>query len=123
VSNRGLRVKQLGYRDQSGASQAAHAAHWAGFRFQSGPVQVIAIGSWGQCQVWASSEAEGKRVIRHAAAIGGWDPDNEPGSEWQVTRVESSRYGAIYQVETMDTPQGLRVSKRTGPSGQPRLND
>jgi hypothetical protein len=115
--------KVLRYRDQAGRSVRFHAEHWQGFRFLAGPVIVSAVGSWGEVQVWAASEAEGRRVIRHAASAGGWDPDTEAGAEWLVSEVSDSRYGRVALVEVLDTSQGLSVSKRDGPSGPPDLVD
>lgn len=120
---RRLLRKRLSYRDQTGRSVQFHANHWAGFRFWAGPVIVSAVGSWGEVQVWAASEAEGRRVIRHAGAGGGWSPDTEPGAEWIVSEVSDDRYGRVALVEVLYTSQGLAVSKRPGPSGPPDLVD
>lgn len=122
MSKRSRLTKRLTYRDRTGASQAAHAAHWAGFTWSSGPVIVAAVGSWGTVQVWAASEGEGKRVIRHAASIGGFDPDGEEGAEWIVSLSASGRNGREAPMVTTETLQGIRVSKRGGPSGAPELN-
>jgi hypothetical protein len=122
VSRRSRLTKVLRYRDRTGASQAAHAAHWQGFTWSAGATIVAALGSWGTCQVWASSESEGKRVIRHAAAIGGFDPDGEEGAEWIVAQASGGRNGRSAQMVTMEGRQGLRVSKRAGPSGSPAMN-
>jgi hypothetical protein len=111
--------KILSYRDLSGASQAAHVAHWSGFRWSAGPVIVASEGPWGCCQVWASSEAEGKRVIRHAAAIGGWNPDTDPEAQWIVAAPSSSRYGRSAEVGVKVRRGVPWVSKRDGPSGAP----
>jgi hypothetical protein len=85
-------------------------------------VIVAAVGSWGTVQVWAASEGEGKRVIRHAASIGGFDPDGEEGAEWIVSLSASGRNGREAPMVTTETLQGIRVSKRGGPSGAPELN-
>jgi hypothetical protein len=122
VSKRSRLVKRLSYRDRTGASQEAHAEHWRGFKWNAGPVIVKAVGSWGQVQVWAASANEGKRVIRHAASIGGWNPDTEAGAEWIIQQDTSGRSGRTGQMVTMEGRQGLRVSKRAGPSGSPEIN-
>lgn len=122
MSQRPRLQKRLTYRDRTGASQAEHAEHWRGFTWSAGPVIVAAIGSWGTVQVWASSEAEGKRVIRHAAAIAGFDPDGEQGAEWIVTVSSGGRNGRSAEMITTESRQGLRVSKRQGPSGFAVLN-
>ena len=85
--------KQLTYRSFLPVDLAEHAAHWAGFRWRTGPVVVKCMGPWGNPQVWAESVAEGKRVIRHAAAISGWNPDDASQGTWLTYVCESPRYG------------------------------
>jgi len=111
--------KRLGYRDQGGASQAAHAAHWEGFTFTGGPWRVILSGRWGQPQVWASSAAEGKRVLLHAAAGAGYDPGSDPTARWEICEVSNGRHpaGRVYRVR--QTAYGPQISKRVGPVGFP----
>lgn len=111
--------KVLSYRDLTGASQDAHVAHWSGFRWQTGPVIVASVGEWGTVQVWAASAAEGKRVIRHAGAIGGWDPDDADQGEWIVTEPRGSRYGRRAEVGVKIRAGLPLVSKRDGPNGAP----
>jgi hypothetical protein len=111
--------KILSYRDQSGASQAAHRAHWEGFTWRTGPVIVASVGPWGCCQVWAASESEGKRVVRHAAAIGGWDPDDPSRGRWIVRTTSNSRYGRRATVGVKVRRGVPWISKRDGPSGAP----
>jgi hypothetical protein len=119
VSNRKRLQKQLTYRVQGSVNLAEQTAHWQGFTWSAGPVQVISDGVWGRIQVWASSEAEGKRVIRHAASVAGVDPDDTEQAEWWVRTVNDPRYGR-------PADMGLRyirglpcVSSRQGPSGAP----
>lgn len=123
MAPRRLLRKVLRYRDQDGGTVEQHAAHWRGFRFQAGPVIVAAVGPWGTVQVWASSEGEGRRVIRHAAAVAGFNPDTDPDAEWIVSRCDDPRYGRVCTVEVLDTADGLAVSKRPGPSGPPEWID
>lgn len=111
--------KTLQYRDQAGAGEAAHVAHWEGFTFQAGPVIVASEGPWGCCKVWAATEAEGKRVIRHAAAIAGWDPDADPQGRWIVTSSANPRYGRTGLMRVRARSGFLEVSKRDGPDGMP----
>ena len=118
MANRSVR-KVLSYRDLTGAGQGAHVAHWIGFRWNTGPVIVAAVGTFGTVQVWASSASEGKRVIRHAGAIGGWDPDDPEQSEWIVTEPKGSRYGRIANVGVKVRRGVPWISKREGPSGAP----
>ena len=118
MANRAVR-KVLSYRDKSGASQAEHQAHWAGFRWSTGPVIVAAVGNFGTVKVWAASEAEGKRVIRHAASISGWDPDDPAQGEWIVTSTDNPRYGRRASVGVRVREGISSVTKRDGPSGAP----
>jgi hypothetical protein len=118
MANRAVR-KILSYRDETGASQAAHVAHWVGFRWTTGRVIVASVGPWGTVQVWARSAAEGKRVIRHAGAISGWDPDDSNLGEWIITEPRGSRYGRSAEVGVKVRRGTPWVSKREGPSGAP----
>lgn len=111
--------KILSYRDESGASQDAHVAHWLDFRWTTGPVIVASVGEWGTVKVWASSAAEGKRVIRHAAAIAGFDPDDDTKGEWIITESDNPRYGRSAEVGVKVRNGVPYVSKRDGPNGAP----
>lgn len=113
--------KKLTYRDNSNRTQAEHAALWAGFSWQAGPVIVKADGPWGQLQVWAATEAEGRRVIAHAASAGGWNLAAQ-GVEWTVKIATGGRNGRTGRMVTKVTPLGTEVIKRDGPSGYPLLS-
>lgn len=113
--------KKLTYRDNSGASQLAHALHWRGFTWQAGPAIVVCYGPFGTMKVWAASEAEGRRVINHAAAIAGWDLNGSAGVEWEVLQATGGRNGRTGTMQTKETPVGIEVTKRDGPSGSPLL--
>jgi hypothetical protein len=111
--------KRLSYRDFTGASQAEHQAHWVGFRWSTGPVIVTSRGAWGLVRVMASSADEGKRVIRHAGAIGGWDPDDTSEGDWEVQVTAYSRNGRRASVGVRVRAGIPSVTKREGPSGAP----
>jgi len=111
--------KKLTYRDNSGSSQLAHALHWRDFTWEAGPVIVAVQGPFGCMQVWAASEAEGRRVINHAAAIAEWDVINSPDVEWEVGQASGGRNGKTGTMRTKETPVGIEVTKRDGPSGPP----
>ena len=111
--------KVLRYRDRSGRPASFHADHWRDFVWQAGPVIVVASGDWGDMKVWAVSEAEGRRVIGHAAAAGGITLSGPQGAEWLVTTCRDSRFGKTGTMKTWDTPRGIKVSKRLGPRGAP----
>lgn len=115
MSARPLR-KKLTYRDNSGRTQAQHAAIWKGFVWQAGPVMVKADGPWGQMQVWAATEAEGRRVISFAASAGGWNLET-PGVEWSVSIASGGRNGRTGRMQVKESFLGIEVTKRPGPSG------
>lgn len=111
--------KRFTYRAQGPVNIEEHRAHWADFTFTSGPYQVILKGPWGEPQVWASSEAEGKRVIRHAALIAGID-ETHPDAEWLVRKTKDTRIGKEYPVRTALIEVCCPwVTSREGPSGIP----
>ena len=110
--------KLLTYFDQSGKTQAEHQGHWKDFSWQAGPV-IVSVNDvpLGKPQVWAASEAEGKRVINHAAAISGVDMSN---ASWLVTSPRSSRFGLSGTMRVKVSDKGsLWVTKRDGPFGLP----
>jgi len=90
-SGRHLR-KLFRYRTKSTRDLGQLSAYWADFTWKSGAVCVIHQGAWwGTPQVWAESEAEGQRVIRHAAAEAGIDPDQV--GRWTTSSSRTPRYG------------------------------
>lgn len=115
----GLREKRLSFRDATGKDATAWAAIWAGFTWSAGPVVVEATGPWGQSKVWASSEAEGKRVLRHALTNAGWDPDDPSQGDWYVRTTSSSRLGKPGTYRLGEDRYGPRVSARDGSDGSP----
>jgi hypothetical protein len=106
--------KKLSYRlpvDELGevaALQLMHD-HWRGFSWETGPVVVKWLSqAFPQVQVWASSEAEGKRVVKHALFHMG---ATETQGDWQVSVVSDNRYGRV------TTVRATVVSARNGPHG------
>lgn len=118
ATHRTRREKRLTYRDMANAPLEAHAEHWRTFTFEAGPWLVQANGPFGRPRVWASSEAEGKRVLRHAAAIAGWDLEG-PEVEIVATRIEDQRLGKGGTYRVAIKRGLLLVSKRDGSSGAP----
>lgn len=114
--------KVLRYRDLSGATLEEHTEHWRGFEWDAGPVCVINKGAaWGVPQVWAASAAEGKRVIRHAAAIAGVNPDAKP-AKWVITGTLDPRYGRTGRMLVKGLGDGaISVTKREGANGLPQV--
>jgi hypothetical protein len=113
--------KKFRYRDNTGASQAVHAAHWRDFTWEAGPVVVRAYGPWGQMQVWAVDELEARRVFLHACAIGGWELDRQL-TGWEVGIADGGRNGRTATMRTRRTPLGTEVTKRPGPGGFPTIS-
>jgi hypothetical protein len=101
----GCRLRKLfRYRTQSTRDLGQLSAYWRDFTWQSGPVCVIHKGAWwGTPQVWAESAEEGKRVLRHAAAEAGLDPDQVGG--WTVSSSRSPRNGM---------PGTMKILKKEG---------
>jgi hypothetical protein len=100
-----LPVGQLG---EVAALQSMHD-HWKGFTWTTGPVVVKWLSDiWPQVQVWASSEAEGRRVVTHALNHMGAEVAD---GEWQYATVTDTRYGRI------TTVRATVVSARNGPHG------
>lgn len=74
-------------------------------------------GFWGEVQVWASTEAEGRRVVAHACAIAGIPLTGAQAGEWLITEVAEGRNGQSGSF-IVPTVEGYpMVSKRAGPSG------
>lgn len=111
------RIKRLSYRDQTGSSQAVHQAHWAGFEWAAGRTVVSYCGSWGEVQVWASTEPEGRRVILHACDVAGIPTSGVAAGEWVVTEAKVGRNGQPGQFIVPSLNGVALVSKRDGPSG------
>lgn len=118
MSERPRLEKRLSYRDLSGRSQAAHAAHWRGFTFSGGPWMVRLVGPWGAPQVWASTPAEGRRVLMHVAQIAGYDLETAD-YEWWESEVKDPRYGRTATFRLQIKRGVEQISKRDGPSGAP----
>ena len=110
--------KQFRYFDQSGSPLETHTAHWQDFVWQAGNVIVWLEGTaLGSPKVWAASEAEGRRVIQHAAQVAGVDITK---GKWHVTASSDARYGQPGRMRVAMSRQGtLWVTKRPDPSGPP----
>lgn len=113
--------KVLTYRDQASRSLEEHTAHWAGFRWFSGPWRVQGLGKWGKVEVWARDVNEGKRVIRHACYVSGINPFDPSELEWTVQRSASNRLGQFGTMVLKDLRYGDSVTKRDGSSGRPEV--
>jgi hypothetical protein len=110
--------KRLRYRSIAGVGLDALIDHWKDFQWEAGPFRVRHVGSsWGAPEVWAASEDEGKRVLRHAAGEAGIDPDQV--GRWSTRRSNSSRRG-VSGTMNVDTTGGYYwVTERDGSSHRP----
>ena len=110
--------KRFRYRSQSGVGLDGVVDHWKDFAFDAGDVCVQHRGSTlGAPQVWAASADEGKRVILHAAAEAGVDP-NQTG-EWSIGGSDNPRYGVFGRM-IVNTKGGYYwISSRLGENGRP----
>ena len=112
----GRRLRKLfRYRTKSTRDLGQLSAYWESFTWTSGPVVVRHTGAWwGDPQVWASTEEEGRRVIRFAAAEAGIDPDKT--GEWGVGSSRSPRYGMPGTMRVKQFEGFPWVAKRDGPA-------
>ena len=110
--------KRLRYRSSSGLGLGEIVDHWKDFTFTGGPIRVRHTGSsWGTVEVWASTEAEGKRVIQHAAGEAGIDP-NQVG-RWSTRRSNSSRLGVSLPMRVDTTGGYYWITARDGSDNRP----
>ena len=109
--------KRLRYRSGSGLGLGELVDHWKDFSFSAGPVRVIHTGySWGSPSVWAANADEGKRVLRHAAAEAGFDPDQV--GRWKVGGSDNPRLG-VPGTMRVDTTKGFYwITERDGSDGR-----
>ena len=112
--------KRFRYRSVSGNDLGAVVDHWKDFVWEGGPYRVRWIGgSWGPVEVWAASEAEGKRVIQHAAAEAGFDPFES--GRWS-TRISGSTRLGVSGTMRVDTTGGYYwITARDGSNQRPTV--
>lgn len=70
-------------------------------------------------QVWAASRGEGERVIRHACAHAGIDPEGDCGV-WSFRNV-GGRFGTVRTYRTGTLYGSPWVTARDGPNGPPEI--
>ena len=110
--------KLLRYRGKEPGELDALAEHWADFEWDTGPVCVYHKGSpVGDPQVWADSEEEGKRVLRHAFREAGFDADQV--GQWRVSGSANPRYGVRTRVGLKCIDGCWSITARPGPDGWP----
>lgn len=110
--------KRFRYRSISGIDLGALVDHWKDFTFEAGPVCVQHAGSSsGTPQCWAFTEQEGKRVIRHAFAEAGIDPDQV--GRWVVSSSDNARYGVSGTMRVDTTGGYYWITARDGSDSRP----
>jgi hypothetical protein len=110
--------KRVRYRSVSGIGLNALIDHWKDFQFDAGPVIVKHLGSsWGTVTVWASSIAEGKRVIRHAAGEAGVDADQT--GRWEISSSTSTRLGMPGTMKVNRSGGYYWITARDGSNNRP----
>jgi len=111
-------AKRFRYRSSSGIGLDGVVDHWKDFTWSAGPVNVQHRGSQlGSPQVWAASIDEGKRVIQHAAAEAGIDP-NQVG-RWSVGGSDNPRYGVPGTMRVNTQGGYYWITSRLGPDQRP----
>ena len=114
--------KRFRYRSQSGNDLGAVIEHWKDFVWSAGPVCVKHTGSdLGSPQVWASSAAEGKRVIQHAGAEAGVDPNQD--GQWTVSGSDNPRYGMPGTMRVNSKGGYYWITARLEPDGRPLVGE
>ena len=110
--------KRLRYRSLSGVGLGELVDHWKDFTWEAGPVVVGHVGAtWGTPKVWAASEDEGKRVLRHAAGDAGIDPDQE--GQWQVRSSAGTRNGVSGTMRVNKKGGYWWITARDGANNRP----
>jgi hypothetical protein len=110
--------KRFRYRSVSGNDLGAVVDHWKDFFFEGGPYRVRWIGrSWRSPEIWAASEAEGQRVIQHAAEEAGFGPLE--GGRWSTRLSRSGRQGVPGTMRIDVTGGFYWITARDGSDGKP----
>ena len=110
--------KRFRYRSVSGNDLGAIVDHWKDFTWEGGPYRVRWIGkSWRSPEIWAASEAEGQRVIQHAAAEAGAYALETGG--WSTRISRSPRLGVPGTMRVDTTGGYFWITERDGSNGRP----
>ncbi len=111
-------AKRFRYRSSSGLGLDGVVDHWKDFTWSAGPICVQHKDTQlGSPQVWAASIDEGKRVIRHAAAEAGIDPDQV--GRWEVSGSDNPRYGLPGTMRVNTQGGYYWITSRLGPDQRP----
>lgn len=110
--------KRFRYLSVSGNDVGTVVDHWKDFTWESGPYRVRWIGkSWRTPEVWAATEAEGQRVIQHAAREAGFSPLED--GRWSTRVSSSARLGVSGQMSVDVTGGYYWITARDGSSNRP----
>lgn len=110
--------KRFRYRSVSGNDLGAIVDHWKDFAWEGGPHRVRWVGkSWRSPEIWAASEAEGQRVIQHAAEEAGFSPLE--GGRWSTRLSGSGRQGVPGTMRVDKTGGYYWITARDGSSERP----
>ena len=121
ANGRDVARKLLRYRGDSAGDVDFLGEYWADFEWETGPVIVFHKGTpVGTPKVWAATEAEGQRVLRHAFREAGIDPDQT--GQWGVSGSDHPRYGVRHTVRLACIDGCWSATARPGPNGWPEAS-
>ena len=110
--------KRFRYRSVSGNDLSAVVDHWKDFSWEGGPYRVRWVGGpWRSPEIWAASEAEGQRVIQHAAEEAGFSPLE--GGRWSTRLSSSGRQGVPGTMRVDITGGYYWITARDGSDQRP----
>lgn len=110
--------KRFRYRSVSGNDLGTVVDHWKDFSFEAGPYRVRWVGgAWRSPEIWAASEAEGQRVIQHAAEEAGVSPLE--GGRWSTRLSSSGRQGVPGTMRVDITGGFYWITARDGSEERP----
>jgi len=113
------RVKNFSYPCKGAVDLVAHTEAWKEFTFTSGPWVSGFEFPGGTLQVWASSVAEGRRVISFALSLGGWSSGEIESGQWFSKQVANQDYGRPGTCRLKRNRNGWEVTMRIGRNGPP----
>lgn len=111
--------KKFTYRDISGRTAQQIKDDWQHYHYLAGPYVCKWHGRWGQVQVWAKDEYDGRRMLRRALTIGGWSEEDMARGVFTCKRANSERNGRFVTMRVAEGRGMIGVSKRPGPNGSP----
>jgi hypothetical protein len=113
------REKVFSYPCKGAVDIRAHTEAWLSFTFSAGPWVSGFEFPGGSLQVWASSVAEGRRVISFALSLGGWSAADMAAGQWFSKMVTNPDYGRSGTCRLKRNRDGWCVTMRAGRNGPP----